>query len=303
MTQQRGAVTTLGLDVGATTIKGAAVTDDGQIVARDTVATPSEGTSLEIEDAIVACIETLRAEQPDSDAVGIAAAGWIGADRRSVVYSANFPAWKDEPLAARLEERTGLPVVMENDANAAAWGEFRFGAGAGSDSMAAMTLGSGVGGALIVNGRLVRGHRGAAGEIGHSVMITDGYPCNCGRKGCMENYVSGRSIHRRAVPVIGDADLFALAQAGDEKALGLYREFGAFLGRGLANVTMLVDPERVVVSGGVAEAFDLFVDAAVEAMALELGPSWSGLVPAFALGTLGTDAGRLGAADLARFPA
>jgi glucokinase len=293
-------MTTLGLDVGATTIKGAAVDDDGMILARHTEYTPSEGTSREIEDAIVRCVEILRDEVPTARAVGLAAAGWIGADRRSVIFSANFPSWREEPLVEQLEARSGLPVVLENDANAAAWGEFRFGAGAGTNSMAAITLGSGVGGALVVNGALVRGFHGAAGEIGHSVMITDGYPCNCGRHGCMENYVSGRSINRRALPVLGDADLYALARAGDERALELYTEFGGYLGRGLANVAMLVNPERVVVSGGVAEAFDLFVEPAMAAMRAELGPAWQALAPTFAVGMLGSDAGRLGAADLAR---
>ena len=161
-------------------------------------------------------------------------------------------------------------------------------------------MGSGVGGALIVNRALVRGFQGAAGEIGHSVMITGGHPCNCGRRECMENYVSGRSIQRRVAPIIGDRDLFALARAGDDRALALYSELGGYLGRGLANVAMLVNPERVVVSGGAAEAFDLFVDATVEAMREELGPSWQALVPEFVVGTLGSDAGRLGVADLAR---
>ena len=293
-------MTTLGLDVGATTIKGAAVSDSGTIMTRHTVPTPSEGSSADLEDAIVTCLKALRTIAPSADAVGLAVAGWIGADRRSVVFSANFPSWKEEPLVQRLEARVGLPVVMENDANAAAWGEFRFGAGAGTDSMAAITLGSGVGGALIVNGALVRGFQGAAGEIGHSVMITNGYPCNCGRSGCMENYVSGRSINRRALPVLSDQDLYPLALRGDERALALYTELGRYLGQGLANVVMLINPERVVVSGGVAEAFELFADAATEAMRVELGPSWRALVPEFAVGTLGSDAGCLGAADLAR---
>lgn len=291
----------LGVDVGATSVKGAAVGADGQVLARCVVSTPSEGTSAEIVDAIVAGVATLRETAGDADAVGLAAAGWIGADRRSVVYSANFPSWRSEPLVERIEQRTGLPVVLENDANAAAWGEFRFGAGAGTTSMAAITLGSGVGGALIVNGALLRGHRGAAGEIGHSVMITGGYPCSCGRHGCLENYVSGRSVNRRSVPVLGaGADLLALARDGDQRALELYRELGRFLGQGLANVAMLADPERVVISGGVADAFDLFVDDTVTAMRDELGPHWADLVPDVVAGTLGADAGTLGAADLAR---
>lgn len=293
------AATTVGLDVGATTVKGAVVAEGGAILARHSVATPSDGSSREIEEAIVDCVEALRAVSPVASAIGLAAAGWIGPDRRTVVFSANFGSWQNEPLVERLEARTGLPIVMENDANAAAWGEFIFGAGLGATSMAAVTLGSGVGGALIVNGELVRGHHGAAGEIGHSVMITDGHPCACGRRGCLENYVSGRSINGRARAVLGDADLYALAQAGDTRARQLYREFGVHLGGGLANVIMLVNPQRVVISGGVAVAFGLFAEAAVAAITAELGPHWRGLVPELVVGRLGNDAGILGAADLA----
>lgn len=295
-----GGKVSLGLDVGATTVKGAVVAGGGEILARHSVPTPSAGSSRDIEDAILSCVDQLRTASAFVSSIGLAAAGWIGPDRRSVVFSANFSAWQDEPLVDRLEQRTGLSVVMENDANAAAWGEFVFGAGVGATSMVAITLGSGVGGALIVNDQLVRGHHGGAGEIGHSVMITGGYPCACGRHGCMENYVSGRSINRRGQPVFGEADLHQLALRGDERAIELYREFGTYLGQGLANVMMLVNPQRVVISGGVAVAFDLFVDAAVTSMTAELGPHWRGLVPEFVVGQLGHDAGVLGAADLAR---
>ncbi|GAA2100336.1 ROK family glucokinase [Microlunatus panaciterrae] len=294
---------TLGIDIGATSIKGAAVTESGEVVGRDVQPTPSAGSSADIEDAIVACIAALRSSLPDVSSVGLAAAGWIGPDRRSVVFSANFPSWRQEPLLDRLEQRTGLAMVLENDANAAAWGEYRFGAGAAATSMAAITLGSGVGGALIVNGELVRGHQGAAGEIGHSVMITDGYPCACGRHGCMENYVSGRSINRRAAAILPGADVYELARAGDERALGCYLELGDYLGRGLANVAMLVNPQLVVISGGVSDAYDLFAEQAQRSMRSELGAYWAGLTPEFAAGTLAADAGPLGAADLARHQA
>lgn len=291
-------VSTLGLDVGATSIKGAVVEDGGTIRQRASRPTPSEGTSEEIAAAIAGCIDELRAEAQPA-AVGLAAAGWVAADRRTVVFSANFPAWHDEPLAQRIEQLVGLPVVLENDANAAAWGEFRFGAAADATSMAAITLGSGVGGALIVDGALVRGHQGAAGEIGHSVMITAGYPCACGRQGCAENYVSGRSVNRRARETLGERDLYAAARAGDARALQAYGELGRYLGIAIADTVMLVNPQRVVVGGGVTDAYDLFVDAAIASLRAELGPSWAALTPEFAVAVLGVDAGTLGAADLA----
>jgi glucokinase len=290
----------IGLDVGATTVKGAVVDETGYVLSRSVVSTPANESSTEIEDAIIACVDRLRADSGEVAGIGLAAAGWVSADQRTMVFSANFPAWRNEPIADRITERSGLPVVLDNDANAAAWAEFRFGAGSATHSMAAITLGSGVGGALVVNGELVRGFHGAAGEIGHSVMITGGYPCACGRHGCMENYVSGRSVNRRAKPIIGDHDLYASARSGDQRALDLYTELGGFLGRGLANLVMLVDPELIVISGGVADAFDLFAAAATAAMTAELGTHWAGLVPAFAVATLGPEAGTLGAADLAQ---
>jgi glucokinase len=290
----------IGLDVGATTVKGAVVDESGRLLRRSQVSTPADGSSVEIEDAIIACIDQLRGDLADLGGIGLAAAGWVSADQRTMVFSANFPAWHHEPIADRITDRAGLPVVLDNDANAAAWAEFRFGAGSRAHSMAAVTLGSGVGGALVVNGQLVRGFHGAAGEIGHCVMITDGYPCACGRRGCMENYVSGRSVNRRARPTMGDRDLYVAARSGDQLALTLYTELGGFLGRGLANLVMLVNPELIVISGGVADAFDLFETAATAAMSAELGPSWSALVPVFSAATLGTEAGILGAADLAQ---
>ena len=286
----------IGVDIGATTVKAAVVAPDGTIMR-----TAVRSTSLGSSEAVEADVAALLGELDHSDVVGIGLGtpGWTSADRRTVVYSPNLP-WHDEPLAERIEQRIGLPVVLENDANAAAWGEFRFGVARGTSSMIAMTLGSGVGGAVVVNGALVRGHHGCAGEIGHCVQQTAGRTCACGRIGCNENYASGRALVRRAAEVIGtERDLFAEAAAGNAAALQVYTEFGTYVGRALADPIMLLNPDIVVIGGGVVAAFDLFAPAIHDALGEALGANWRAIAPPIAAASLGTDAGRVGVADLA----
>lgn len=291
---------TYGVDVGATSVKAAAVTPNGRIVAEAQLGTP-----LDSSDAVARTIEesvsAVRAKAPGGVSIGVGTPGWTSADRRRVVYSPNLP-WREEPLADRLEMFTGLPVVLENDANAAAWAEFRFGGARSATSMVALTLGSGVGSAIVVGGRLLRGAHGCAGEIGHCVIVTGGLPCACGRIGCMENYCSGRSIDRDAVDVLGSGVSVheAAREGGDPRARSIYRAFGRRIGRGLANICLTVDPELVVIGGGASESFEWFGEAMRTALLDELGPHWAGIAPDIVAAELGTSAGRVGAADLAR---
>lgn len=287
---------TIGVDVGATTIKSAIV-DHGMIVGSTTCRTPN-GSAKAVEDAIVASIETLQAQGLTTGGVGIGTPGWTSADRRTVIYSPNLP-WRDEPVAEQVEERVQSPVVLENDANAAAWGEYRFGVARGASSMIAITLGSGVGGAIVLGGQLVRGRDGCAGEIGHTRRESGGRPCACGRSGCMENYVSGRALLRDG-GFGPDYDCFAAGAAGETAALAVIAAFGRHLGIGLADSVLLLNPDVVVIGGGVAESFALFGKSAADALAGELGPNWAGAAPPIVAATLGSDAGRIGAADLAR---
>ncbi len=288
-----------GVDVGATSIKAAAVDADGRVVTECEVPT-ADTDAVELERSVLNAIETVRANCPGGGAVGIGVPGWAAADRRVVRYTPNLP-WRDEPLADRIEQATGLSVFVENDANAAAWAEFRFGSGRGVDSMVMLTLGSGVGSAIVVGGRLVRGGTGRAGEIGHCVIDTGGRPCACGRTGCMENYASGRALNR-AVPAAATAErsLSQLAETGDDRALAAYREYGEHIGRGLANVVLTLDPELIVFGGGVSDSFELFGPAVIEAMTDEMGPAWGQEIPAVQRAVLGPAAGRIGAADLTR---
>jgi glucokinase len=286
----------IGVDVGATTVKAAVVAPDGTIMG-----IAERWTSVTSSAAVEADIVAVLAELDQSDVVGVGLAtpGWTSADRRTVVYSPNLP-WHHEPLADRIEQVVGLPVVLENDANAAAWGEFRFGVAKGTSSMIAMTLGSGVGGAVVVNGALVRGHHGCAGEIGHCIQETNGRPCACGRIGCNENYASGRALMRRAAELIGvGRDLVAEAKAARSAALQVYEEFGTYVGRALTDPILLLNPDIVVIGGGVVAAFDLFAPAIGSALSEALGPNWRGIAPPIAAASLGADAGRVGVADLA----
>lgn len=288
-------IVSYGIDIGATSIKGAAVDRDGRELASFTIDTPVT-SSAELEDAIVACFDRIHSAFPGGVSVGLGAPGWVDSDRKIVHYSPNLP-WRDESLADRISARINLPVVVENDANAAAWAEYRFGAGRGASQMVAITLGSGVGGALIIEGNLIRGHQGLAGELGHCPATTDGYPCVCGRKGCLENYASGRALARRSV-FDGTGSLMDAAARGDQTALAEYRRMGADLGRALASTVLVLNPEVVVICGAVADAFNYFAPSIKESLRENLG-SWSQSCPRIVPAQLGQTAGRIGAASLA----
>lgn len=290
---------TYGVDVGATSVKAAAVMPDGRIIAESLLPTPADSTD-EVIRTIERSLTMVRDEAPDGVALGVGIPGWTSADRRTVVYSPNLP-WRDESLADHLETIVGLPVVLENDANAAAWAEYRFGAAKSARSMIALTLGSGVGGAIIAEGALWRGAQGSAGEIGHCVVVTEGLPCACGRNGCLENYGSGRSLDRDAADAFGTGvNLQNAAAEGDETARLLFDRYGTRVGRGLANACLLVNPELIVIGGGVSGAFEWFVEPLRRALQNELGPHWFGVAPEIVPAGFGEAAGRVGAADLAR---
>jgi glucokinase len=185
---------TIGVDVGGTKVLAGTVDDAGTILHSVRLPTPpDDGAALvdTVADAVASC-----RERWDVDAVGVAVAGFVDAERTRVVFAPNLPR-SDERLKTELERRSGLPVLLENDANAAAWGEYRFGAGAGDD-VVCVTVGTGVGGGIVLAGRLVRGRWGLAAEIGHLRVEPDGRPCGCGRRGCWEQYAGGPALVREA---------------------------------------------------------------------------------------------------------
>ena len=200
----------IGVDLGGTKIAAGLVAADGTLLSSESEPTPGDVTKIPA--VVGALVERLTRDQA-AVGVGIGAAGFVDADRATVRFAPNID-WVDEPLAARVTELVNLPVVVENDANAAAWGEFRFGAGEDVDDLLLVTLGTGVGGGVVHRGSLFRGAFGVAAEIGHLRLVPDGVLCGCGQHGCFEQYASGSALVREALARVeaGEHDAAALAE-------------------------------------------------------------------------------------------
>jgi glucokinase len=309
---------TVGVDVGGTKVAAGVVDEQGQVLARVRRATTAQVPGA-AEQVITEVVRELEASFP-VEAVGVGAAGLVDETRSIVRFAPNL-GWREQPVRAQLEKATGLPVVVENDANAAAWAEYRFGAARGRDDVVMLTVGTGIGGALVLGGRLFRGRYGLAGEVGHLVLDKDGRHCGCGRRGCWEQYASGNALLRtarnraaqdrdraRVLLSYGDGTpegvagphVTAAAQAGDPVALETFDEVGYWLGRGMAELAAVLDPGSYVVGGGVSEAGELLLGPArrefvAHVVGADVRPI-ADIVPA----GLGNLAGLVGAADLAR---
>ena len=304
----------VGIDIGGTKIAGGVVDLQGRIVEKLRVDTPIDTGALAA--AVVDMANHLRARHEVS-AVGVAAAGFIDRDRATVIHAPNI-AWRNEPLKAVLEAGIGVPVTIENDANAAGWAEFRFGAGRDVDNMVMLTMGTGVGGAIVIDGALFRGGHGIGGELGHMRFTRDGLPCGCGQNGCLEQYASGRALQREANAIadaggIGTAlaalraekgtisgpAVSRLVLAGDEGAVEALRRVATALGEACGGFQAVLDPELFVIGGGVA----LLGDDRLEPVRIAYETSLPGYgdrpIAAFAIAELGNDAGLIGVADLA----
>jgi len=309
----------IGIDIGGTKIAGALVTEDGEIIAEDRQPTPA-GDPTAIVDIVVAMIKRLSTGH-EVIAAGVAAAGFIDADQSTVYYAPNIN-WRNEPFRQRISERISLDITIDNDANAAGWAEFRFGAGRGSTDMTMLTVGTGVGGAIVTGGRLFRGGFGAGAELGHLRVVPDGLPCGCGSRGCIEQYGSGRALLRMANDIadVGGIGLpLAHARrendgltgaivgeyiaAGDAGALHALQELGRWLGQACASLGAVLDPQRFVIGGGVAAAGYLLIDPIREAYLQHLPARGYHPEPEFLIAELVNDAGVVGAADLARIHA
>src|SRR3954447_24623363 len=311
---------TVGVDVGGTKIAGGVVDEGGSILAtasRESPATDREAIATDIADLVT----ELRGNH-DIAAVGVGAAGFVDSNRSTVLFAPNL-AWRDEPLRADLEKRTGLDVVVENDANAAAWGEFAFGAGEDVADSLLVTVGTGVGGGIVLNGELHRGAFGVAAEIGHMRVVPDGRICGCGNRGCWEQYASGSALVREAREQAREGSLIArslvdraggqvenitgplitdAARDGDPFAREQLGILGRWLGEGIASLAAVLDPAAVVIGGGVSEAGDLLLDPVRAHFRANLtGRNYRPELE-IRLALLGNKAGMIGAADLARRP-
>ena len=303
----------IAVDIGGTFVRGALVDPDGTIAFRTEHPTdPSAGTK-----SIVGIVEDVIARDSDAPvvAVGIGAAGFIDAARGAVTFSPNF-VYDDPYVADAVHARCNLPVVVENDANAAAWGEHAYGAARGSNHVACLTIGTGIGAGFIEDGRLVRGFSGAGAELGHMVMDPDGPQCGCGLRGCFEQLASGGAIGRMARKAVEeDPDSTILAFAGsveaitgedvtkaareyDETAREVLRRAGTSLGIGLSNVVNLFDPEVLVLGGGAVSAGEPFLGPARDQL-FKMTTAQRRRPIRLDVTSLGGDAGLLGAAALA----
>ncbi|WP_246160502.1 ROK family glucokinase [Nocardioides humilatus] len=309
---------TCGIDIGGTKIAGAVVAGDGTILDEARVVSPATDPEA-IESTVADLVRTLAARHPVT-AVGVGAAGYVDARRATVLFAPNI-AWRDEPLGPELTRLTGLPVTIENDANAAAWGEFRYGAGKDVDDQLMVTVGTGVGGGVIAGGRLLRGGFGVAGEIGHLCLVPDGRQCGCGNLGCFEQYGSGSALERETRAAASGSSLLArdlldraggdpqritgplitaAAQDGDRFAIEQLASLGHWLGHGIASLVAVLDPAVIVIGGGVSEAGDLLLDPIREAFGRELTGRGYRPQAEIRAAELGNEAGVIGAADLAR---
>lgn len=307
---------TVGVDVGGTKVAAGVVTPDGRVLTSVRAQTPHRDKSPEVVEQAITDVVREVTTTYSVGAVGVGAAGFVDVGGSSVMFSPHL-SWRREPLRAALEARLGLPVLLDNDANASAHAEVRFGAARGFRQVVCLTLGTGIGGALVVDGALFRGANGMAGEFGHMQVVSDGLACECGNLGCWEQYVSGNALVRRARELVARSSdpaplrelmlegltgpaVTAAARSGDSTVVLLFAEAGAWLGRGLANLAAAFDPELIVVGGGLSEAGDLLLDPARDALHRALPGRGYRSAPALVSAALGVDAGFVGAADLAR---
>ena len=307
---------TCGIDVGGTKIAGAVVADDGTV--HELVRVQSPAADAEAVEATISGLVTDLASRHAFTHVGVGAAGYVDAARRVVMFAPNI-AWRDEHLADEVTRHTGFPTVVENDANAAAWGEFVHGAGADADDMLMVTVGTGIGGGLVLGGNLYRGAFGAAAEIGHVRVVPEGRLCGCGNLGCLEMYASGSAlVHETRALVTTQADgaallaraggdaalvtgpmITAAAVEGDPFSLARLAELGTWLGEAIASLTAVLDPGVVVVGGGVSEAGEVLMEPVREAFVQQLTGRGHRPTLQIRAAALGNRAGVIGAADLA----
>ena len=309
----------IGVDVGGTKVLGGVVDDSGKVLKSARKDTPLEGGAALTQTIADVAKELMQDFAVDS--IGVSAAGFVSSDRKTMLATPNIAGWNGVDLDFELRSLIGLPVVIENDANAAVWGEVKFGAARGKNEVLMITVGTGIGGGIVTDGKLHRGAFGIAAEIGHVRVVPDGLLCGCGAHGCFEQYGSGNALLRFAREAVqanqsaarellsfGDGTIQGLsgsaisqaASSGDQLSLDAFSTLGDWLGAGIASLSVTLDPECVVIGGGVIEAGDILLtpirEGLVKYMPFARMHPFPEIIPAL----LGNDAGLVGAADLAR---
>jgi glucokinase len=312
---------TIGIDLGGTNVEIGVVDRTGGVLRRASIATEAAQGVDHVIHRLVDAIDGLLREhglsKRDIQAVGFGAAGPLS-HTKGMIYSApNLPGWKNVPLRQQFADAIGLPVVLENDANAAAFGEFIAGAGKDARSIVMLTLGTGIGGGIVLDGELLRGDLENAAEIGHMIVELEGRACPCGQRGCLERYASASAVAERLVEAVqaGDAsslseriqagdsitskDVARAAAVGDVSATRIWDEACRYLAVAVINVQHMVNPEMVILGGGLSGAGDALLTP-LRAHFERLKWSAASDFPRIELAALGADAGIIGAAALAR---
>ncbi|WP_296131085.1 ROK family protein [uncultured Corynebacterium sp.] len=298
---------TIGFDIGGTNLRAAVIDASGEII--DSTSVPTATTAEQLEDDIVRCVEELSASHEVSG-VGLALAGFLDPECEVVRFAPHLP-WRDAPVREVLRRRLGMPVRLEHDANSAAWGEWSYGAGRGAKEWVFFAVGTGIGATLLTGGTIYRGAFGTAPEFGHLVVDPGGRQCSCGKRGCLERYASGTALpdtcadlrpkYETTLPANPSGEqITAAARNGDPLAVAVMEDFGQWLGRGLSMVADVLDPELIVLGGGVSQDADLFLDTARKRMAQEIVGAGHRPLARVATAELGSAAGMIGVADLAR---
>jgi glucokinase len=300
-------------------VLGGVVDESGKVLTTARKDTPRQGGSALTQTIADVAKELLQ--QHSVASVGVSAAGFVSSDRKTMLATPNIADWNGVDLDHQLTALIGLPVVIENDANAAAWGEAKFGAGKNQDHMMMLTVGTGIGGGIVVNGALYRGAFGIAAEFGHMRVVPDGHICGCGARGCFEQYASGNALLRHAREAInaspevarnllsrGDGTVAGLtgqaiteaARDGDAVALAAFNTTGQWLGAGIASLAVLLDPACVVIGGGVIDAGEILLKPTRESLERNMPFAGKHPYPQIIAAQLGNEAGLVGVADLAR---
>jgi len=305
----------LGLDIGGSKLAAGVVDSQGRILARAVIPTlANEGLGPVLLRVTELCRDLMNRPEARKDPVaciGVGCAGPVDVERGIVTNPPNLPGWTEVLLLEHIQGALGLPTILENDANAAALGEYVYGAGKGAQSLFYMTVSTGIGGGIVLNGQIWHGVNGVAGEVGHMTVLPDGPICGCGNHGCLETLASGPAIVRRAqeaavrrptairdIVDLKTSDVERLARAGDEVALEVWNAAIKYLGIGVAGVIALLGPERVILGGGVTTAGDFLFDPLRAEVRRHLHIVPPGLVPILPA-SLGADVGILGAAAVA----
>jgi glucokinase len=296
----------IGVDLGGTNYRAAAITLDGQLLKKVSGATRSYEGSDAVLDSLVNAIQELRQELSEHRliGVGIGVPGFIDIATGTIVGSNNLPELDGFPIRQKIEARLGTPVILENDANAAALGESWIGAGREVDSLVLLTLGTGIGGGIILDNQILHGYKGMAGELGHLTVVPNGNPCGCGNRGCLEKHASARAIEAMAIllglnegETITAAQVYDLAKAGNDRAKLVFTCMGEYLGIALAGLINTFNAPLYLLSGGPLPAWDFFAPAMFEEVT-KRSFTFANAKTRIEKATLGNQAGLYGSAYL-----